>query len=235
MATGFYDANGIWNYGESDNIAPFSDTLNKLADSTSDAFTTDRARLATLEAGSLAGLIPVVPTSIVVATGTAAANDLGFVTFTGATALSLNGIFNGTYRNYRIVIQQNTSALGNLLLRVRNSGTDNATANYSWGAIGSRMSTTSTVKQSNNSNATSASIADMSGSTVRVLTTLDVTNMYDSLSKTYTSIGISADATSAYSLAGSGIIGVATPVDGFTIYTSAGNTTGSIQVFGYND
>lgn len=49
MATGLLDANGIWNYGEDDNIALFSDLLNLGTESTSDAFTADRARLSTIE------------------------------------------------------------------------------------------------------------------------------------------------------------------------------------------
>lgn len=49
MATGAYDANGIWQYGEDDNIALFSDLLNLGQESTSDAFTDDRARIAFLE------------------------------------------------------------------------------------------------------------------------------------------------------------------------------------------
>ena len=51
MATGSPDTNGIWKYGEDDNIALVSDLLNLGTTSTSTAFTADRARLATVEAG----------------------------------------------------------------------------------------------------------------------------------------------------------------------------------------
>jgi hypothetical protein len=49
MATGALDTNGVWNYGEDDSIALFSDLLNLGMESTSAAFTTDRARLSTIE------------------------------------------------------------------------------------------------------------------------------------------------------------------------------------------
>lgn len=49
MATGAYDANGIWQYGEGDNIALFSDLLNLGQESVSDAFTDDRARITQVE------------------------------------------------------------------------------------------------------------------------------------------------------------------------------------------
>lgn len=47
---GAIDANGIWIYTEDDPAAPFSDTLNLLAESTSDEIANDRARLTALEA-----------------------------------------------------------------------------------------------------------------------------------------------------------------------------------------
>jgi hypothetical protein len=49
MATGSLDTNGVWNYGEDDSIALFSDLLNLGTTSISDAFTVDRARLSTIE------------------------------------------------------------------------------------------------------------------------------------------------------------------------------------------
>ena len=49
MATGAYDANGIWQYGEDDDIALFSDLLNLGQESVSDAFTDDRSRITYIE------------------------------------------------------------------------------------------------------------------------------------------------------------------------------------------
>lgn len=52
MATGagYYDANGVWIYGENDSIALVSDLLNVGEISVSDQFTADRSRLTVLEA-----------------------------------------------------------------------------------------------------------------------------------------------------------------------------------------
>ena len=51
---GFYDAEGIWQYGESTPAGPlFSDYLNLLADSASDAIALDRVHLASLDNGPL--------------------------------------------------------------------------------------------------------------------------------------------------------------------------------------
>lgn len=50
MATGYYDAEGVWIYGENDSIALFSDLLNLGENSISDQFTLDRARITAVEA-----------------------------------------------------------------------------------------------------------------------------------------------------------------------------------------
>lgn len=49
MAAGYYDANGVYQYGESDPIALYSDFMNLGQASVSSQFTNDRARIATLE------------------------------------------------------------------------------------------------------------------------------------------------------------------------------------------
>jgi len=50
MASGYYDANGVYQYGEDDPIALYSNFMNLGQTSVSSQFTNDRARLATLEA-----------------------------------------------------------------------------------------------------------------------------------------------------------------------------------------
>ncbi|WP_053205837.1 hypothetical protein [Jiangella muralis] len=49
MATGAYDSNGIWIFGEDDPAAPFSDLLNLGMESVSDEIANDRTRLDGLE------------------------------------------------------------------------------------------------------------------------------------------------------------------------------------------
>lgn len=61
------DSNGIWIYQESDSASPFSDTLNLLADSTSDAIEDVNDRVDTL--------IPVTPwTNLALSTTSSTAN-----------------------------------------------------------------------------------------------------------------------------------------------------------------
>lgn len=52
MATGAFDGNGVWIYGEDDDVSPFSTYSNLGQNSVSIQFTADRARLASLETGA---------------------------------------------------------------------------------------------------------------------------------------------------------------------------------------
>lgn len=237
MATGSYDANGIWQYGEDDNIALFSDTLNKLADSTSDAFTSDRSRLSTLEAGSLAGLIPVVPATVTAVTGTASTNALGTVTFTGCSKISLDGVFTSAYRNYKIVFAiSGSSANTSLIFRYKKNGTEYTGAQYNFGgqAFRDSGSTTAFVGQTQSSQ----SISWVNGPASGVGSGNGVIDLYQPFGNTYQS-------NTTYFRGGdnSSMAGIFTGStcfsgqtnDGFSLYVGTGTFGGQFTVYGYND
>ena len=228
MATGAYDANGIWNYGEDDNIALFSDTLNLLADSTSDAFTSDRSRIGTLEAGSLSGLIPQVPSSIVISTGSGAVSTNGKVTFNGATGIKLNGVFSSLYETYKIVINLTSAAAaaGAIIARL---GTTNTGYQYQI-----FRGYTNTAAASSSASATEWWISQQ-GSGAQSLTEVTVANPFTaSVSKIISQSG-------AYNGADFTVINSFGQLVNNNSYTdfyfapSSSNITGSIQIFGYND
>lgn len=234
MATGSYDANGIWQYGEDDNIALFSDTLNKLADSTSDAFTSDRSRISTLEAGSLSGLIPVKAASVTIASGTGSANTLGTITFTNATSVSLNQVFTSQYRNYHVELNVTTVSAGcDLNMRLRNAGADVTGTNYYTGLVVIKAASTASYGVTagdhwflTNMNQTSLP-KGARGS-------FDIQNPYlvlDSTIQSQFAHHFSGRATDV----GGGSHDWDMSQDGFTIYTSTGNMTGVMTVYGYND
>ena len=79
---------------------------------------------------SSSALVQTVPTSVAVGSGTATVNAAGTVTFTSVnTNLSINGCFNSTYTNYKIIVDAEGDS-GNLGIgmRMRASGSDNTTA-----------------------------------------------------------------------------------------------------------
>lgn len=76
------------------------------------------------------GLVTMTPTSIV-STGTgnsSSINTNGSVTFSSCATLSLNGVFTSSYDNYVIKLLITTAGAQTATMRLRSSGTDNATA-----------------------------------------------------------------------------------------------------------
>jgi hypothetical protein len=75
----------------------------------------------------------VVPSSVAVASGSATVAANGFVTFTGASRVSLNGVFDGLHDDvYEIYASWSSSAANNVSTRTRNAGVDRATASYNY-------------------------------------------------------------------------------------------------------
>ena len=79
------------------------------------------------------GLSLITPTSITATGGSATSSisSTGTVSFTSASAISLNGVFSATYENYRVIFKGSlTTGSQDLKLRLRSSGSDNSTSNY---------------------------------------------------------------------------------------------------------
>lgn len=234
MAVGSYDANGIYQYGESDNISPFATTLNKLAGSTSSAFTSDRNRIATLEAGSLSGLIPIKPSSVTISGGTATVNDLGLVTWgSGTTTVTLNNVFSANYKNYRFVHRgnANTDSNNEVRLRFANGGTPFTTDGWYCGLTGIDYNGTSR----------NFPVGNGSSGIIGIQTQIavgDIINPFDSTTNTWGTIQNLVRYSGVGPAFQNGSFNTTTSrsYDGITIFLSAGSyTSGSLQIFGYND
>lgn len=139
---GALDENGIWQYGEADNDALFSDLLNRGQESVSDAFTLDRTRLGNLEA-IRPGARKIKPASVVVNAGAQVVGADGTVRFSGAVnKFSLVGLFNGDFENYRLTMRVKASAAAIFSAQLRAGNADATAANYAYQGFG--MSGTAT-------------------------------------------------------------------------------------------
>ena len=67
------------------------------------------------------GLVPIVPTSVTLASGSSTISSNGLVTVTGSTNTTLNGVFSAAYKNYLIHVNITSGASGSLWGRLRNS------------------------------------------------------------------------------------------------------------------
>lgn len=71
------------------------------------------------------GLVPIIPTSVTLGSGTSSINSSGMVTFSGASYVTLNNVFVSPYTRYRILINNYGTASGtsyNLIRMVSVSG-----------------------------------------------------------------------------------------------------------------
>lgn len=182
------------------------------------------------------GLVPIVPSSVTVGSGSATVGANGLVTFTGTSTLSLNDVFTSTYKNYRIVMNHwgTLTSTEQTWLRLRASGSDNASAYYTDGwagwynnAGGSSLSASG-----------SWSISSFSFGYTVPQSSMVVADICNPSATTPTNISYNSTAltTSANAIYNHGIMGVhnvGQAFTGFTVWPNTGAFGGTIQVYGY--
>lgn len=184
-------------------------------------------------ASAIPGMTPVVPTSTVVGSGSATVNSNGKVTFTGATSISLNGVFSSGYKNYRVIISDSlqTSVDGAVIgLRFRAAGTDSAVNYYFNGLYQQGPSTQGISTGSNQSqwNMTNAytnlyNFCDM-----------DIYQPFGVQKTLYKGTFQSYGTSGGLFVTHTGLHDQTVSYDGLTVTMSTGNASGSISVYGYN-
>lgn len=78
------------------------------------------------------GLVPIIPSSVSLTSGTATVSSSGLISFTGANTATLNDIFSPNYSNYKIIITSEAdSSPSDIWLQFKNSsGTLGSGYNY---------------------------------------------------------------------------------------------------------
>jgi hypothetical protein len=163
---------------------------------------------------------------------------LSTVTFSGVASQSAPAnTFSATYRNYRILIQcTGTSASSaEMRFRVRAAGTD-LTSNYNCANKFMAFNTTTTfdVATSPTDRINLGYIPNAGDG--RFTGSFDLMNPQASLITGLTgmSTGTNTGAYRGFGISG-GYVDNTTSYDSFTIYPTAGNITGTLHVFGYNE
>jgi hypothetical protein len=158
-------------------------------------------------------------------------------TFTSVTSVSLaTNTFSSTYRNYRVhwVVTAVSTSL-NFTLRMRASGADNTTSNYSSGYIG-RANTASTFTGENN-NGTSWGCGGSDVGQQGLKMALDYIDPQQT-SKTFvtgTMVGINDGTAGFGGAAFGGFHNTTTQFDSSSLIASTGTITGYVRVYGYAD
>jgi hypothetical protein len=178
------------------------------------------------------GLVLVKPSSVVNGTD----NGKGTVSFSAASTVSLNGVFNSIYTNYKIIIDfTGSSATSDVVMRMRANGSDTAGTSYRYQRL--RNTSTTVTGQAETSgvgtdewflgeNVTGAD----AGSAF-----FDITILTPNVAKYTTFYSMSSNySTASIGMYTAGVLRDSTQYDGFSFYAISGTITGSVSVYGYN-
>lgn len=177
------------------------------------------------------GLVNIVPPTVAVSGGSATANSLGLVTFTGVTSLSLNNVFSSTYKSYKVIVNYSVSVNNQLVwLRYRTTN-DDTSANYTFAGFSSDLA-----GLGNWFGTAQTRFPLIYGSNVNSSATahIDLTNPNDALA-TSAAIHCTSFTNSPYGAGHFGVHNTTTQFTGMTLIVDSGNMTGTVQVFGYNN
>jgi hypothetical protein len=157
--------------------------------------------------------------------------------FSGVASQSVNNVFSSTYENYRIVFTTtNFSVSDALSFRLRASGSDYSSANYS--QMGTRnFSNAATIVALNETGRTSIGLGSTnSGAGDRCGITIDIFKPNVNFVNKVMHINVvNQDTSGLYLRTQGGLADGGTYVfDGFTFIIASGNMTGTVRTYGYN-
>lgn len=187
--------------------------------------------------GIQSGLVPIVPTSVAVGSGTYTTSSNGAVAFTGATTVLLNGVFSSTYTNYRIVFQgYGVSNANNMRGRISAAGTPITTGTYTAGFLAADYSSSAAWTYIGGGGSAFAAMGWIdNGATTANALAFDIYNPAVAV-RTYWN-GFTTGTNGGTANAGGIVMGMhetTTAYDGWQFYNSVGtNMTGTVSVYGY--
>lgn len=175
------------------------------------------------------GLVPVIPASISVSSGSGSVSSTGVITFSGVSSLTLNNCFSSTYRIYKIVYNIGGSG-AEILSQFRGGGSTVSTAYFGGSFVTQFQGTTgSNGARSNGSN---MFIGRTGGETGFGEITVSPNSIEGSVFKPHlTYLAYSRPDGAAYYGGYGSNHSAAT--DSFIITASTGNFSGTITIYGY--
>jgi hypothetical protein len=178
------------------------------------------------------GMIPIVPSSVNVGSGTATVGATGKVTFTTVgTNISLNGVFTSQFDYYKIIFRALPTTGGSVMaFRMRAAGTDASTGIYhNQGTIVTGGSSATI----NNNSLTSLNFI-VGHANVTSQATFDITNPFNTTQTNFNCISNGWNGSQQTSIIFGGYVGSTVSYDGISFILASTTSTGTLQVFGYN-
>lgn len=179
------------------------------------------------------GLVLMKPSSVVNGTD----NGKGTVSFSGISSVSLNGVFNSTYTNYRLLVNlTSVTADNDSFVRLRASGSDNTASVYG-GAIWYINSAGSSGSASQGATGSYWATQYMGTTHTAGEFIMDILNPFEARQTGATGHQIRHNSSTTGDVEerlASYVHGASTSFDSLTYGRASGNMTGTISVYGYN-
>jgi len=162
---------------------------------------------------------------------------LSTVAFSAVASQSINDVFSATYTNYQILVKASCSSATQLSLRMRVSGSDLTSSSYMYGGSYTQFTGAATPGAENATPTTAAgfNVLDVDGNpgyaSIQIFdpfATEQTGLIYDQI------FNQGGSRNNGYWQAFSGLTTVTTSYTGFTLLPAAGNITGYVRVYGYN-
>jgi hypothetical protein len=171
------------------------------------------------------GLVAIAPTSVA---GSGVTVSNATVTFSGSNPVNVNGVFSSTYKNYKVLINISTSSQVILSYRLRVSGADNNTGNYSEQRLIADSTTLLGVRATGQTSGTIGQLV------LNDFSFYDC-NLFQPFETTKTGLMVTGTTFvgGSYISDLAGQFGAATSFDGFSIFPVSGTITGTLSVYGF--
>ena len=190
-------------------------------------------------ASAIRTLGSAIDTSLNTALGTKKAGLvlLNTTSFSGVTTQSINDVFSSTYENYRIVLRFSSST-GAVSMRMRVSGTDTSSSDYTYirGSANSDTGPTWALTQSLSATSWASLNASDNASTSGYIFDMFAPNLAQNTTFNAQTNGTESSVPiRVYTAVYSGVLRLTTQYTGFTIIgATALGLTGKVSVYGYN-
>lgn len=180
------------------------------------------------------GLVPIIPTSVTVSSGSSSTSTNGFITFTSVGSIMLNGVFSTQYKKYLVTYDALDSATNALLVRLSTGGTANTSSTYDEQFL---SSVDTTVSSARNYNVARFSL-NTTGSSRKTMGEFVLTSPADAVWTSYAANSMARNnetsSSTIYNVFIKGTFSANTQFDGLQILPNGVSTlTGNVQVYGY--
>jgi microcystin-dependent protein len=178
------------------------------------------------------GLVPIIPTSVsAISSGSASVGANGIVSFTGTTAIQLNGVFTSAFTNYRVLVNHEASTAMNVGVRFGTSGTRYTGTGYQvMAGYATPTGTFAGWTGQDQSYLQTGSTNSVPGSATL---SADVMNPFLAAKRTVLNFQASGWSGAYRGVFGSGLEANETSRTDISYESTAGTISGTIQVYGY--